>query len=118
MTHAIDSSEAPPTYKVHADPIPGVHILLDVPADEYVLGLADGVVRGADSQLGAAVIGDQACGAAGPGRWRGRAGARRRGTAWDRLWGLLDGDAMAARPRNLFWYKFWREVQHTHYWVM
>lgn len=38
------------TDEVHADPVPSVHLLLDVPADEHVLGLADGVVGGADGQ--------------------------------------------------------------------
>lgn len=43
------------TNEVHADPVPSVHLLLDVPADEDVLGLSDGVERGADGKRGAAV---------------------------------------------------------------
>lgn len=38
------------TNEVHADPVPSVHLLLDVPADEDVLGLTDGIERGADGE--------------------------------------------------------------------
>lgn len=38
------------TDEVHADPVPSVHLLLDVPADEDVLGLTDGIERGADGE--------------------------------------------------------------------
>ena len=51
----------PLTYQVHANPVPGVHFLLDVPADGDVLGLADGIVGGAGSECGAAVGGNQVC---------------------------------------------------------
>lgn len=46
---------SPRTNEVHPDPVPSVHLLLDVPAEGDVLRLANGVLGGADSQRGAAV---------------------------------------------------------------
>lgn len=47
------------TNKVHSDPVASIHLLLDVPRDHQVLGLADGVAGGADGEGGAGVWGDQ-----------------------------------------------------------
>lgn len=46
------------TDEVHADPVPGIHLLLDVPPEHDVLRLADGVEGAADGQCGAAVAGE------------------------------------------------------------
>lgn len=62
------------TDEVHANPVAGIHLLLDVPAEHDVLRLADGADAAADREGGAAVAGHQV-GVAGGARQGGPASA-------------------------------------------
>lgn len=56
-----DGGDRELTDEVHANPVPCVHLLLDVPVDHQVLRVPYGIVGAADHERGAAVRGDQIC---------------------------------------------------------
>lgn len=80
------------TDEVHADPVPRVHLLLDVPADDHVLGLANSVARRADHERGSALGGHQVRVAGGSGQRQRVVVASSSGEV------LLGGEVESGRP--------------------
>lgn len=95
------------TDEVHANPVPSVHFLLDVPVDHQVLWVPYGVVGTADHECGAAVRGDQVGVAGGAGDGHGTVGASPDGYTVVLAWVVAVAERLLA-PASILGVSRWR----------
>lgn len=95
------------TDEVHADPVPSIHFLLDVPVDHQVLRVPYGVVGTADHECGAAVRGDQVGVAGGAGDGDGTMGASPDGHTVVLAWIVAVAERLLA-PASILGVSRWR----------